>query len=79
MSLIPQLNLARVSGKVGPERFPNRVAENRGVGKQIVELIELHAVEEIVKFKAHVEFQALVNSYLLVQDHIRVGDARPRK
>jgi hypothetical protein len=37
---------------------------------------ELHAVDEIVKFKAHVEFHALMNSDLLTQNHFEVVDVR---
>jgi len=53
------------------------VTEEDRVGHKIVGLTELHAVEEIVEFEAHVEFQALVNSYMLTHDHIEVVDARP--
>ena len=67
----------RASGKVGPERLRRGVTEDRRVGQKIVGLTELHAVEEIVEFKAHVESQALVNSFLLIEDHIGVVDAGP--
>ena len=55
------------------------MTEDRRVGQKIVGLTELHAVEEVVEFKAHVEFHALMNSDLLTQDHIEVFDARSAK
>jgi len=51
-----QLNLTRASAKVRPQRLRSGVAEDGCVGQKIVGLSELHAVEEIVEFKTHVEF-----------------------
>ena len=71
-----QLNLTRASGKVRSKRLRSGVAEAGCVGQKIVGLSKLHAVEEIVEFKADVEFHALMNSDLLTQDHLEVVDAR---
>src|SRR5579864_3266361 len=70
-----QLNLARAGGEVRANVFGRGVPKDVRVGQEGVRLVELHAVEQVIELEAQVEFDALANSHLLVQDGIGVVDA----
>ena len=70
------MNLAGARGEVGPKGFRSRVPKKRPVSEKIVGLNELHAVEEIIKFEAHVNLDVPVDLHKFVHHRVKVADAR---